>query len=162
MPSTCPSIMLPESFISSLAVAAPVVVTLAPRLRCSAADKEQLCQMLSALWQVNPITFRVSGMAFGPEHDIEELAGNWGHFIEVYGEEGRTEHGFVRRLFKRDEMPAAALDGAHALWLWLLPSDLAPDRSYIEDPVAVMAKELGVPVFLVLPESCGFEVLELP
>ncbi len=145
--------------------ASPVIVLVGPRLRCSQADFAELHVLVGDLQACGPNfkqhLFRVSGMIAGPEYFIESLAPHYGHSVEIYGGAGYTPEERVARLIKRDEMPPTALLGAHALWLWLMPSDLDEAGQVLENPLVLLAQEFGVPVFLFLPESSDFEVLEL-
>lgn len=165
MPSISTSRTTPEPYLATLAQhAEPVVVLVGPRLRCSVADYQALEYFIDTLAELGrPVTLRVSGMIAGPEEFVERIAPMRGHPVEVYGPDGETAWGRVKRLNKLDdhERDGSALLGAHALWLWLLPSDLSPHAKPLEDPMVILAQEFGIPVFLFLPESSDFEVLEL-
>lgn len=151
-----------RSYLEPLMQPESVVVLVGPRLRCSVADYHMLEHFVGTLPECT--TFRVSGMISGPEIFVEDIAPALGHRVEVYGPDGRTPEGRARRLNKHDERErdASMLLGASALWLWVLPSDLhhRGDR-VLNDPMVLLAQELEVPVFLFLPESSDFEVLEL-
>lgn len=152
------------SYIEALApYEEPVVVVVAPRLRCSWADYEMVGHYISSLEELQrSVIFRVSGMIAGPEEFFERLAPQAGHQVEVFGPDNDTA-GRVKRLSKNDdaEREGTALLGAHAVWFWLLPSELSYGRDPLENPYILLALELGVPVFLFLPESFGFEVVEV-
>ncbi len=142
----------------------PVVVLMGPRLRCSFQDLDVLEYFIFDLRVLErPVTFRVSGMIAGPESFVEKVAPQWGHRVEVWGPEGDTPTGRARRLCKRDDLErdAASLIGSHALWVWTVGSDFREDSKLLDYEMVTIAQDLSIPVFLFLPETMGFEVLEL-
>ncbi len=142
----------------------PIVVLMGPRLRCSVQDFDVLEYFIADLKVLQrPVTFRVSGMIAGPEEFVERIAPRWGHMVDVWGPDGVTSQGRVRRLFKTDhiERDAASLIDAHALWVWAVESELHADSRLVDYEMVTIAQELNVPVFLFLPERLNYEVLEL-
>lgn len=139
----------------------PIIVMMAPRLRCSWGDYSALEWYIADL--PRSVTFRVSGMIAGPEEFIERIAPAWGHKIEVWGPDGETPAGRVRRLNKSDnfERNAASLIDAHALWAWPLHHEVLADSKILDYEMITIAQELNVPVLLFMPEANNFEVLEL-
>lgn len=141
----------------------PVVVIMGPRLRGGALEREMLEYFVSSLNPLQtPVTFRVSGMISGPEEIIERVAPIWGHRVEIWGPDG-TPGTRARRLSKNDnhERDASSLVGAHSLWVWLMESELHPHSKALDYEMITIAEDLGVPVFLFLPESSDFEVVRL-
>ncbi len=140
--------------------AEPVVVIMAPRLRCSWADYSVLEWYVADL---RPTTFRVSGMIAGPEEFIERVAPAWGHQVEVWGPDGTTPEGRVKRLNKHDdrERNAASLQGAHALWVWPLRYELGSGGELVDDEMINVALDMSIPVLLFTPEDFNFEIWEL-
>lgn len=142
----------------------PVVVVMGPRLRCSRQDYDVLEYFIADLKHLaRPVTFRVSGMAAGPEEFVERIAPPWGHLVERWGPEGESTVGRARRLCKNDDLErdAWSLVDAHALWVWTMEAQLRPDSKLVDYEMITVAQDLGVPVLLFLPEELNYEVLEL-
>ena len=140
----------------------PVVVVMGPRLRCTTQDRDVTEYLLaeSYLQLGRPITFRVSGMAIGPEMFVEDAAPRWGHKVEIWG---LADPDLVRRSNKNDEAErnATSLLGAHAMWVWTLTSELDAHSRLLDYEMIVVAKDLGVPVFLMAPDSHDYLIAEL-
>ena len=140
----------------------PVVVLAGSRLRCGRHDhdflEDAVVRLRAGAVPVGMVTFRTRGMIIGPQSFIEEIAPKYGHEVEVDGLLGNTPEKRVHLLNKRDGIPPSALLDAHALWLWVTPSELG---TILENPAVILAQEFGVSVFLFLPESRDFEVVEL-
>lgn len=138
----------------------PVVVVLAPRLRCSRYDMDFVEYVMHDLKVLGrPVTFRVSGMIAGPEDFAERLAPPMGFDVEVFGTPIEQR---AHRMCKVDhkERDATSLIDAHALWVFptafqLTRTDFIDDMEFVE-----VAQSLNVPVLLFLPEEHNFEVIE--
>lgn len=144
--------------------AEPIVVVVGSRLRSRASDFNVLEYYIADLGVLKrPVTFRVSGMITGPEEFVERIAPHQGHLVEVFGPDGNDPKGLVRRLNKEDERErdASSLIDSHALWLWVLESDLYRTEATIDPEMVQIAKELEVPILAFMPESRGYEIVEL-
>lgn len=140
----------------------PVVVVMGPRLRCTRSDKD-LAEYYFAVARdllQTPVTFRVSGMIGGPELFVEQSAPLWGHRVEIWG---LAPEDTVRRCNKNDdqERDASSLVGAHAMWVWALTSELHEGSRLLDYEMVAVAKDLGVPVFLLTPDTYDYAVVEL-
>ncbi len=135
-----------------------------PRMRCNREDYNVLEYYIADLKALErPVTFRVSGMVIGPEEFVERIAPEQGHIVEVFGPDGETAVGRVRRLNKNDDLErdASCLIGAHALWLWVTDSELYRRSTHVDPEMVQIAHELGVPVLVFLPASNEFEIVEM-
>ena len=138
------------------------MVVMGPRLRCTRSDKDLAEYYFAAARDLlqTPVTFRVSGMIGGPELFVEQSAPLWGHRVEIWG---LAPEDTVRRCNKNDdqERDASSLVGAHAMWVWALTSELHEGSRLLDYEMVAVAKDLGVPVFLLTPDTYDYAVIEL-